>query len=278
MIENTTVEETQALESVPDDAAQAPETNSDNETIMALSDLLAEHEEEAADANAPETQEPSEQQEAQEADKPVSGGIKGRLLASEKKGEERGYQNGYAAAKAEYEKKLADQAARLEKLDELELREAAAQIVKEEGCSEKLAMRLARMERGLPPQAETPGQPRDASGRFVKTEQANTNDVKARAQFLFDQSKTVQRATGVDVMSLFNSDEDVRHRVLSGEADFADIAREYGGQSTKKAAPPVVRSSSGSTVKARTFADLSDEEFDRFQSSIGQGKVLDLRR
>lgn len=272
--ENHAVEETQVVESVQADAAQAPAEQ--DPTVIALTDLIAEKAEEATEEEA---QEPAAEEQAQEEQKPMNGGIKGRLLESEEKGRKRGYNDGYAAAKAEFEAEKAKMTERLAKLDELELQEAAKKIEQEEGCSAALAMRLARLERGLPPQTTAPTntQPRDASGRFVKAEAQGQTGVDPKVQALFDQAQTVTRATGIDVLDIFNSNDEVKRRIASGEIDFADVAREYGQQERKKA-PPVVRTSAGSTVKARGFADLSDEAFDQMQAELSKGRMIDLRR
>lgn len=268
MNEELTVD-TELQESVQDDAAQAPVAE-ENPNVIALTELMSTEEE------AHEAQDPEAQQQEQ-TEKPITGGIKGRLMESEKKGHDRGYQEGYSKAKAEWDAERARVNERLAKLEEIELREEAAKLAKDEGCSEALAMRILRAEKGLPPQTEAPKntQPRDENGRFVKAEERELN---TRAQQLADQAKLVQRLTGVDVAAIFQGDKTVQQRIASGEIDFADLAEEYKGSSSRKAAPPVVRSSSGTGVKARGFSDLSDEAFDRIQSDLALGKTIDLRR
>lgn len=273
MTEINTVDTNMSEESVQDDAAQAPMANEEETGTVGLTELMEAVEEAEPAQDTTEDDQPEEVHE-----RPVNSGLKGRLNEAEKKGEKRGYDSGYAAAKAEWEAEKAGLADRLAKLEEYELKEAAAQIMKEEGCSESLAMRLARMEKGLPAQ-QTPQkvqQPRDEAGRFVKADAKD--DASARAQELADQARMVHRATGVDVAALFKADEDIQQRIISGEIDFADLAREQLGKPIKKAGPPAVRSSAGQKVKARGFSDLSDEEFDRVQNDIGHGRSVDLRR
>lgn len=288
MAEEATVETQVPQESAPDDAAQA---SGEEETVMALSSVLdtpAETDDQAQKQSAQDqpAQDAEEEKTTESAPK-VNGGIKGRLLEAEKKGEKRGFDAGRQAAERAYASEKAEMQARLAKLEEVEIREAAAQIAKDEGCSEKLALRLARLERGKPAQAE-PDQaesaaetksdrPRDASGRFAQKPEADGDQPSARAKELFAQARDIQRATGLDVLEIFNNDQDIRARVARGEIDFADVAREYN-QAGRKRVPAPVRNTGGDGVQVRSFRDMTDEQMAEINRKLAQGYTIDTRK
>ena len=275
-----------ALESAADDAQQAPEqaeggSPAQENQVLALSELL--------DAGAEGAEAPQDTQaESGQArsEPPISGGIKGRLLASEQKGHQKGYEEGKAAAEAAWQAERAQYEARLAKLEEYEINEAAQQIAQENNCSIELAKRIARLERGLPAQAAAPAetqpqppqlrpQPRGADGRFISQGQQAVNE---RARALYDQAQTIQKATGMDVLAIFNQDESVRLKVSSGEWDFADVAKAYAGQKPQRATPPAIRHPGGSGFAARTFADMTDDQLDEINRRLEEGYVIDMRR
>lgn len=269
-ITNAEVTESSA-ESAQDGIEQA---QSEESTVMALSSLVGESEE------GEQPQDADQQTEEVEAPKAVSGGIKGRLLESEKKGYNKGREAAMAEWNTEKSKMQADYEAAMQELNEYKVEKMAAKIAKDEGCSMALATRLARMELGLPAQvADGTAQARDpATGRFTAApKEQPTQDANARAQELFTQAQTIKRATGFDAMALFQSDPEVQKAVLSGQKDFADIAKEYGQKQTKRTPSPI-RSSGDGKVVARSFKDMTDAQFDEIQAKLQQGYAIDLRK
>lgn len=254
-------------------AQNGTEQAADNE-VMALSEVLGTSEEEADTTVSQDTEETAP------VAQPKSGGIKGRLLESERKGYEAGRNAAMAEWQAEKAKMLEEAESYKRELNEHKVSEYAAKIAKDEGCSLALATRIARMELGLPAQAQETSQQRDPhTGRFVKNEApAASDNAQARAQFLYDQAETIKRATGFDAMALFGSDPEVQKAVLSGQKDFADIAKEYGGPSQAKRTPSPVRTSGEGQVVARSFKDMTDEQFDALQDKLSHGRYIDLRR
>ena len=247
-------------ESAQDDAVQA------SDEPQAFSQLLEEK---------PEEQ--NSQDGGDDSGERVSGGIRGRLLASENKGYERGKQEAQAAweqEKAKYEERLA-------RLEEIEIKQEARELAAKEKVSEALAERLIRAERGKPApqiteeQPKAQERPRDAQGRFVSTQQ---NSADARAQELMTQAQNIQRMTGQNVLDVFNSDESVRRRVASGEIDFYDLAREMSqATNDRRRVPPVVPRTTGGTHTS-TVQDLTDDQFDRLDRNLQNGVVYDMRR
>lgn len=248
---------TDILESAQDDAAQAQDES------IAFSEALS---------DAAEGQQPQEAEEQTQGAK-ASGGIKGRLMESERKGHDKGYAEGQAAARAEWETMKADYDARLARLAEYELQHDAEELSKAEGCSVELAKRILRAERGMPTPAPKE-QPRDAqTGRFVKQESMADD----RAKTLYEQAQNIKRMSGVDVLAIFNGDSEVRSKVASGEMDFFDVAREYG-QDRRHSTPPVTRSGQAGIASERSIKNLSDDEFDRLDRLLAGGASIDMRR
>ncbi len=261
-------------ESAQADAAQAPESSG-----AALSQMLGEAEEGRAEPSAEPQETATEHHEEAPA---LSGGIRGRLLEAERKGEKRGYDAGRQAAQQAYEARLSQLEARLTKLDEYELREEAAQLAQDEGCSEKLAMRILRAERGLKPTAEAPREEpkqeraRDSAGRFVaRKEEADATDVDSRARFLFAQAQSILRRTGVDALDMYRrADSQTQGRIARGEIDLEDL---IAAQASERRTPPVVKTSTGATAGKR-LNDMTADDFRRLDDYVKQGGVIDLRK
>ena len=258
MLENSSVDNFE--ESVQDDAVQAPEETGTQ--TQGISEFLN-----AAEQEGEQPQDRPAQQER------VSGGIKGRLLDSERKG----YDRGKSEAEAAWQAEKAQYEARIQKLMEYEIKDEAKKLAEQEHISEAIAERLIRAERGVPGSAQPTeptqsAQPRDAQGRFVSRTQ---DDSEAYAQKLLDQANTIKRLTGQDMMALYNSDKSIQDRILSREVDFYGLAEEMRGQ---KQMPPVVRSANGQANRHRSIADLTDEQFDELDRRLEQGAVFDMRR
>lgn len=269
MADNTSVETFE--ESVQADAAQAPEENGNQ--IQGLSSFFEE-------AGREEDEQPS--QDRPESEGKVSGGIKGRLLDSERKG----YSRGQAEANAAWQAKEAQYQARIHELENYEIKEQARALAEKEKISIEFAERVIRAERGVPAQAQpqtqpetqpTNAQPRDAQGRFVARQQAPGDDVNSYAQTLLEQAKTIKRLTGEDMMALYNSDPTVQERIASREIDFYGLAEERRNGGGRRM-PPVVRSSNGQPVHRHSIADLTDDQFDELDRRLEQGAVFDMRR
>ena len=129
----------------------------------------------------------------------------------------------------------------------------------------EMAMEYLKLKGGKPIEKQAT-QPRDDQGRFVaKGEQ------KARELFL--QAQTIQKSTGVDVMTLYHNDPDVKERVNSGEWDFTDVY-----QSTlKPKAPPVVRGGSGGSLDT-PISKMSSKAWAEMNERLARGERFDARR
>lgn len=268
--------------SVQTDTVQASENTSN---VAGLTEMLGK----AAEDNVQESTDATSQDAAESsttAEQPkLSGGIKGRLLEAEKKGEKKGYDAGRQAAEQEYQARMAEMQTRLDKLSEYELKEEAAKLAKEEGCSVALAERILRAEKGLSPASKETTQsnntkatqPRDANGRFVKNDSADTDkpDMTARAQFLFEQAQSIKRRTGFDAMELYSkADSDTQRRIAEGEIDFEDLIASQG--TAKRSTPPVVKAKDG--MGSTRLSQMSASDFSKLDDYVKKGGVIDLRR
>ena len=250
-------------ESAQDDAVQA----SQSDGTQAFSSLL----EKASEEQNSQDDAGKGEEEAHDN----SGGIRGRLLASEQKGYKRGQEEAQAAwqqERARYEERIAA-------LEDLEIRDEAQKLAASEKISVSIAERIIRAERGRPAPvkqekaAPQDTRPRDAQGRFVSQQ----SDVDAKAKSLMDQAQNITRMGGPDVVSIFNSDKEIQRRVASGEIDFYDLAREYGN-TPRKNTPPVVPRTSSDGGHMRTVSSLTDKQFDELDRNLAGGAVYDMRR
>jgi hypothetical protein len=109
-------------------------------------------------------------------------------------------------------------------------------------------------------------------GMPVEQPQENDPMVQARADLLAKQAEKIKANRGLDVMSAFNSDPDVKQRILSGEWDFYDVA-----ETMKKPLAPV-RSSNGAGVSNLSIQNMSDEQFQKLQANLAKGGKYDMRK
>ena len=181
-----------------------------------------------------------------------------------------------ARIRAEYEAKFAP-------LREAQLAAEADKLVADGKISDReMALNYLRMQQGLPTvsQPTTPAipvsaPPRDAQGRFVAQP---ANDVQQRAQALVDQATMLQRATGVDVMAIYNTNQQARQMIVSGAGDFADVLATYGQQPVPKPqAPAAIRSSNGMGLGNVDFAKMSSSQLQKVNEMIQSGVKIDVR-
>lgn len=244
MDENKAVE-TMLADGVQDDAAQA-------DVGEPISELLNE-----------------QQQEAQPQKEP--GWIKQRIG----KAVEKAVAEAEARVTAQYEAMLAP-------IRESVLDRQAEDLVKSgEFKSLETAKEYVRLKGGIvsapaaePEQQKPTVQQRDEQGRFVSNNDAMTH---ARADLLAKQAQKIKDRRGLDVMQAINADEDMKHRVLSGEWDFYDVAESMA--SPQHNAPVPVRTSNGGTSpSAVSISGMTDDQFRRLQANLANGRIYDMRK
>lgn len=179
-----------------------------------------------------------------------------------------------ARIRAEYEAQLAP-------LREAQLeREADALVAAGTIKDRDIALEYVRNKKGMPQQTPaTPATPaRDERGRFVA--QPDNAAVQQRANMLVAQADNIKQATGVDVMALYNTDPDVRSRILSGEWDFTNVLTMAQVQTTTDPAPTAppapVRSANGLGMGGASFRRMSSEQFAKVNEMLESGVKLNM--
>lgn len=238
------------------------------EQPLTLSDVIGVEEAKAAQQptpnNTPITESTTPQQEP--------GWFQGRLQKEQAKWEAK-----HEAEMAELRK---TQSSLMERLIE---RDAQDMVNSGEVKSIETAKELLRLRAGLPTaqQQEQPERMRDANGRFVSSQ----NDMIAqqsqqRAHMLITQADAIQAASGVDVMQFYNTDQNVRQKILSGEWDFKDVLRNHQPMNNeqRQAVPAPIRNSSGVGIGDVSISRMTDENFRKMQSFLDHGGVINMRR
>ena len=250
MDENKAVEMMLA-DGVQDDAAQADVGES-------ISELLNE-------------QPAAEQQQQEATPQKEPGWIKQRIG----KAVEKAVAEAEARVTAQYEAMLAPiresvmdrQAEDLVKSGEFKSLETAKEYVRLKGG-------VVSVPAAEPDQQKPTVQQRDEQGRFVSNNDAMTH---ARADLLAKQAQKIKERRGLDVMQAINADEYMKHRVLSGEWDFYDVAESMA--SPQHNAPVPVRTSNGGTSpSAVSISGMTDDQFRRLQANLANGRIYDMRK
>ena len=97
--------------------------------------------------------------------------------------------------------------------------------------------------------------------------------LKLRAQELMAQARTIRSLTNVDVLALYNTDVEIRARVLTGEWDFIDV----WNMIRPAAQPPVpVRSANGG-AGAVSIGAMNQTQFEKLNELLSKGAKVDMR-
>lgn len=147
----------------------------------------------------------------------------------------------------------------------------------------EIALAYLRSKEGMPVADNTPAKnvpQRDEQGRFVSSNSVQAGGtppeaIQQRAQTLIAQADRLSRVSGVDLMGLYNTDPNVRQKIVSGEWDFIDAL-----ESVKAApvAPAPVRSHNGLGMGGMNFRSMTDDQFAKVNEMLDGGKTIDMRR
>lgn len=265
-MENT-VETNVEQQAVQDDAVLEPLQEQEEQPISSLDEIIDQPEDQQQDNGQQSTQEQPAKSEP--------GWMRKKMDAAVSK------------ALQEQETRLrAEFAASLEPLREsMYERQAEALVASGEIKSKEMALKYVKAMAGVPSSEpdQTPKnqQPRTPDGRFASNQQQAEPDAetKARARILAAQADKIKASRGLDVAAQFQSDPEVKEKVLSGEWDFYDVA-EAMSQPRRRVPSPVRSSNSamGATADAGAIANMSDAQFDRLLKNLGEGKVYDMRK
>ena len=110
--------------------------------------------------------------------------------------------------------------------------------------------------------------------KHIPVQQPEENiQLKLRAQELITQARTIQAVAQTDVMALYNTDPEVRARILRGEWDFIDVWK----QMKPVQQPPVpVRTANGG-VGAMNIGGMNDQQFEKLNEMLKRGAKVDMR-
>ena len=102
---------------------------------------------------------------------------------------------------------------------------------------------------------------------------AENMELKLRAQELITQARTIQTVAQTNVMALYNTDPEVRARILNGEWDFIDVWKQMQPAQT----PPVpVRTANGG-AGAMSIGSMNDQQFEKLNEMLMRGAKVDMR-
>lgn len=233
---------------VQDDAVQTAAQNT-----QTLAEVIGE------DTNAASTQ---SQGPAAEEEPKGAGWIRTRI----EKGVAKGVAEAEARIRAEYEAKYAplhnayleQEADRLVASGKITDRELALDYLKRGGTTGQQSATT-----------QPAPQPRDEQGRFVKA--VAQPEVHQRGVELFQQAQTIKAVTGVDVMAMYNSNPDVKQKVLNGDWDFHDVY-----EASKNTAPAPVRGANRGSLGATDFTKMSDAQFAKLEEALSRGAKITI--
>lgn len=140
------------------------------------------------------------------------------------------------------------------------------------------AKEYLRLKQGLPAHAAEPEvqtQPRNANGQYAPKTNSNDAATQARIDMLRHQADRIKESRGVDVIAVWNSDPDIKRKVIAGEMDFWDVADEIASKPKKSKPPAPVRTPNGAANDQQVDAimNMSKEQFDRLVKRVQSGEV-----
>lgn len=149
----------------------------------------------------------------------------------------------------------------------------------------ELALELSRSRNGYGAKPEvtntpTAERPRDAQGRFVSQNPNNNpeipNSIQIRANELFEQARTLQKFSGVDVLSVYRSNPEYVEKINSGEWDMTDVLTAYN-QSGQRSIPTPVRNAHTGGIKPVDFRNMSSEQFEKLNRALESGGKYSIK-
>ena len=207
----------------------------------------------------PEEEPPEEEPEPEPEPRKEPGYVKRRVQSAV----DRAIRETEARMQAKFDEQLAPL---LEKM----MDDEAKELVKSgEVRNLETAKELVRLRRGQGPAPQQPSQPRNEQGQFVSREQiAREAATDARIKELTKQADKIKANGGPDVIKEFQTNSDIKERVIDGELDFYDVAEMMS--KPKRRPPSPAHSSNGATNYARAdaFANMSSKQFQRMERQI----------
>jgi len=264
MVENT-VENMEQQQAVQDDAVLEPMQEQEEQDLSSIDEITQPEQQQTDNGQAAEAEQPT-QKEPGWMRKKMDAAVSKALQEQETR-----LRSEFAASLAPIYESMYE-------------RQAEALVASGEIKSKEMALKYVKAMAGIPssePDQKPQTQPRTPDGRFASNQQQAEPDAetKARARILAAQADKIKSSKGLDVAALFQTDPDVKEKVLTGEWDFYDVAEAMS--QPKRRVPSPVRSSN-SAMNSDSMADaimnMSDAQFDRLNEMLAKGKVYDMRK
>ena len=240
----------------------------DTEADDTLEDEIEEEEDESEEPLNPEEDgEQEEEPEAETRQPSEPGWIKQRVS----KAVERAVAETERRMQAEFDRQMAP-------IRQKMLEDEAKELVRQgEFKSLDRAKEYLSLKQGLPPvqnQPQPQAQPRNSQGQYAPKEDPATS---ARIDMLAHQVDSIKAKTGMDVISVFESDPDIKRKVISGEMDFYDVAELMRGQQRRRPPAPMRSPNGASGQQSNAITSMSDEQFRRLEKRISEGARITLK-
>lgn len=159
------------------------------------------------------------------------------------------------------------------------MEEEAQELVRSRKVADiETARELVSLRNGRPvaaPAAEDePGQPRQANGQNATQDDPATS---ARIDMLKHQANRIKGNGGPDVIREFQTNEEIKQKVIAGEMDFYDVADYLRQQKPSRKPPSPMRSPNGASgMTPNAIDNMSDEQFRKLEKKIEQGARIRL--
>ena len=146
----------------------------------------------------------------------------------------------------------------------------------------ELAKELVRLRQGQPAPADADDgsekgtvPQRNEKGQFVS--QRDVEDT-VRINMLKHQADRIKAGGGPDVIAEFQSNNEIKKKVIAGEMDFYDVADAMKSRKPGRKPPSPMRSPNGASgVNPNAIDSMSDEQFARLEKRIQEGARIRIR-
>lgn len=183
-------------------------------------------------------------------------------------------------ANSELEAKLrAEYDAQLAPLREAQLERDADKLVADGKIADRdMALEYLRATRGMQSAPEAPAKTvqRDDQGRFVSTKPDAAAQQKAAE--LVAQADTIFQSTGVDVMELYNTNPEIRQKVVNGEWSFVDVYKNTREAPAAPATPSPMRSANSMGIGQMDIRKMNSSQLAQLNAMLESGVKIDARK
>lgn len=183
-------------------------------------------------------------------------------------------------ANSELEAKLrAEYDAQLAPLREAQLERDADKLVADGNIADRgMALEYLRATRGMPAAEKASGDPapRDEHGRFTSAKPDAA--VQQKAAELVAQADTILQSTGVDVMELYNTNPEIKHKVTSGEWSFVDVYKNAKETSAAPSVPSPMRSANSMGIGQMDIRRMNSSQLAQLNAMLESGVKIDARK